>query len=135
MPTPFVTTTLGLRPDAVAPDGSRVRLLPRLAGGSLAHFELPAGATSYAVTHRTVEELWYVLSGSGEIWRRQDDCELIESLAAGMALTIPLGTAFQFRAGKDEALVFIAVTMPPWPGMDEAIAVASPWTPTAALFD
>ena len=39
------------------PDGSLVRLLPRLASGSLAHFELAAGATSHAVTHRTVEEL------------------------------------------------------------------------------
>jgi mannose-6-phosphate isomerase-like protein (cupin superfamily) len=30
------------------------------------------------------------------------------------------------------ALTFVAVTMPPWPGMDEAMAVQGPWAPTVA---
>ena len=42
-----------------------MQLLPALKGGSLAHFELPAGAVSHAVTHRTVEEIWYVVAGRG----------------------------------------------------------------------
>ena len=45
-------------------------------------------------------------------------------------MTIPLGTAFQFRAGDDGPFAFVAVTMPPWPGMDEAVPVEGPWTPT-----
>ena len=49
----LAATRLGSTPDTVAPDGTLVRLLPALAGGSLAHFELPAGAVSHAVTHRT----------------------------------------------------------------------------------
>ena len=53
------------RPDAVAPDGTSVRLLGALAGGSFAHFELPAGAVSHAVCHRTVEEIWYFVAGRG----------------------------------------------------------------------
>ena len=69
----YETKTLGAAVDATAPDGTAVRLLLSLAGGSMAHFELPAGAVSHAVTHRTVEEIWFVVSGRGSIWRRQDE--------------------------------------------------------------
>jgi mannose-6-phosphate isomerase-like protein (cupin superfamily) len=129
---PFETKTLGAAIDAIAPDGTAVRLLLSLAGGSMAHFELPAGGVSHAVTHRTVEEIWFVVSGRGSIWRRQEGVERIEPLAPGTALTIPLGTAFQFRAESDSALAFVAITMPPWPGMEEALSAQGPWTPTVA---
>jgi mannose-6-phosphate isomerase-like protein (cupin superfamily) len=129
---PFETKTLGAAIDAIAPDGTAVRLLLSLAGGSMAHFELPAGGVSHAVTHRTVEEIWFVVSGRGSIWRRQEGVERIEPLAPGTALTIPLGTAFQFRAESDSALAFVAITMPPWPGMEEALPAQGPWTPTVA---
>jgi mannose-6-phosphate isomerase-like protein (cupin superfamily) len=118
------------KPDTTAPDGTAVRLLPTLAGGGMAHFELPAGAVSHAVTHRTVEEIWYVLSGRGRLWRRLGDEERVDPLQPGTALAIPLGASFQFRADASGPLAFLAVTMPPWPGMDEAVAVAGPWTAT-----
>jgi len=127
---PFATKPLGSEPDATAPDGTAVRLLMTLSGGSLAHFELPAGAVSHAVRHRTVEEIWFVLSGRGRLWRRSEGGERIEALAAGTALTIPLGTAFQFRAEAEAPLAFLAITMPPWPGLGEALPAAGPWTPT-----
>lgn len=54
--------------DAVAPDGSDVRFLLRIEGsGSMAHFELPPGQTATAVAHRTVNEIWYFLTGRGEM--------------------------------------------------------------------
>jgi mannose-6-phosphate isomerase-like protein (cupin superfamily) len=129
---PFEAKTLGERPDAVAPDGSRVRLLLTLAGGGFAHFELPAGAVSRAVAHRTVEEIWCVLSGRGRIWRRSGEKESVVDAAPGLCLTIPLGTHFQFRAEPQAPFAFLAVTMPPWPGGDEAFPVAGPWRATAA---
>ncbi len=43
----------------------------------MAHFELAPGAVSNAVEHRTVEEIWYVLSGCGEMWRKQGPREEI----------------------------------------------------------
>src|ERR1700690_899376 len=101
---PYETKTLGERVDATAPDGTAVRLLLSLAGGSMAHFELRAGAVSHAVTHRTVEEIWFVVSGRGAIWRRQGDVEATAPLAPGTSLTIPLGTAFQFRAAVGSSL-------------------------------
>ena len=129
---PFETRTLGADVDAIAPDGTAVRLLLSLAGGSMAHFELPAGAVSHAVTHRTVDEIWFVVSGRGSIWRRQEGHERIDLLAPGTSLTIPLGTAFQFRAEAGLALAFVAITMPPWPGMDEALPTTGPWRPSVA---
>ncbi len=132
LPPPFATKVLGAKPDAIAPDGTAVRLLTALEGGSFAHFELPAGAVSHAVTHRTVEEIWYVVAGRGVLWRRAGGQEGVEALSPGIAATIPLGTAFQFRAEGDAPFAFVAVTMPPWPGMDEAVAVEGPWTPTVA---
>jgi len=129
-PTPYETKTLGAGVDAVAPDGTAVRLLLSLAGGSMARFELPAGAVSRGVEHRTVEEIWFVLGGRGAIWRSQNGVERIDALEPGTALTIPLGTAFQFRAEPGAPLAFVAITMPPWPGMDEALPASGPWTPT-----
>ncbi len=132
MRTPFETKLLGVEPDATAPDGTAVRLLLSLAGGSLAHFELPAAAVSHAVTHRTVEEIWFVLSGHGSLWRRSPEAERIEPIGPGVSVTIPLGVGFQFRADEAAPLSFLAITMPPWRGMDEAVAVEGPWTPTVA---
>lgn len=126
----FATTRLPAAPDAVAPDGSDVRVLLGLAGGGLAHFALAPGQTSTAVTHRTVEEIWFVLAGHGEMWRRQAGREEVVPLEPGVCLTIPLGTGFQFRALGDEPLAAIGVTMPPWPGPGEAVVVKGPWTPT-----
>lgn len=115
--------------DVRAPDGSEVRLLSSLAGGSMAHFRLGAGQVSHAVRHRTVEEIWFVLSGAGEMWRSAGADEAIVELAAGLSLTIPVGTRFQFRALGDQPLDVIAITMPPWPGDGEADIVAGPWAP------
>ena len=120
------------RPDratAIAPDGSNVRVLLGLSGGGMAEFELGPGQVAAAVTHRTVEEIWYVLQGRGEMWRRQGSEEQVIALEPGVCLTIPLGVHFQFRALGDGALRVLGVTMPPWPGADEASVVAGPWTP------
>ena len=128
--TAFRTKRLPVERDAVAPDGSDVRVLLGLKGGGMAHFELLPGQTSTAVTHRTVEEIWFFLSGHGEMWRKQEGQEEIVSLESGVCLTIPLGTHFQFRSFGNEALAALGVTMPPWPGEGEAILVQGKWEPT-----
>lgn len=129
----FATMPLPAEPLGLAPDGSAVRPLLALAGGSLAHFTLPAGQTSIAVTHRTVEELWFCLSGTGEMWRRQNGREEVVTLTPGLSLTIPLGNDFQFRAGPDAPFTVVIATMPPWPGPDEAYPVPGRWTPSHGI--
>ena len=119
----FQTKRLPAEATAVAPDGSAVRVLLTLAGGSMAHFQLAPGDTGVAVAHRTVEEIWYVVRGQGEMWRKLDDQEEVVCLEPGVCLTLPLGTHFQFRATGEEPLEVIGVTMPPWPGEGEAYRV------------
>lgn len=126
----FQTVRLPVAPLDIAADGTDVRPLLQLKGGSAAHFELRPGAVSKAVTHRTVEEIWYFLSGRGEMWRKQGDHEGIVPVDAGVSVTIPLGTQFQFRSFGYEPLTFILITMPPWPGPDEVYEVPGKWVPT-----
>ena len=123
------TMTLPSVHDVLAPDGSEVRILLSLAGGSMAHFLLPAGQVSRAIRHRTVDEIWYVLSGVGEMWRSADGHEEITPLSFGTCLTIPAGSIFQFRVTGNESLAVVAITMPPWPGDGEAEMVEGKWTP------
>lgn len=124
---PFKTMRLPAEPTVVAPDGSDVRVLLGLPGGTMAHFELAPRKVAKAVAHRTVEEVWYVLGGRGEMWRKQGDHEETVPLEPGTCLTIPVGTHFQFRASASEAVSAVAITMPPWPGENEAYAVDGPW--------
>ena len=126
----FETKHLPMAPDAVAPDGSDVRILLGLKGGGMAHFELGPGEVSTAVTHRTVEEIWYFVSGRGQMWRKDASRTEIVDVHPGVCLTVPLGVHFQFRSFGFEPLAAIGVTMPPWPGEGEAIVVAGEWQPT-----
>jgi mannose-6-phosphate isomerase-like protein (cupin superfamily) len=125
----FDTKELPQTPDVVAPDGSNVRILLSLAGGSMAHFELAPGLVSIAVAHKTVEEIWYFLSGQGEIWRREGDFVQVVAVEPGVSISIPQGTAFQFRSYGPGPLTAVAITMPPWPGEDEAYEVEGYWEP------
>lgn len=126
----FAAVPLQAAPTERAPDGSEVRVLLGLNGGSMIHVELAAGAVARAISHRTVEELWFVLAGRGEMWRKQGQREEIVSLEPGTCLSIPAGAHFQFRASAREPVSTIAVTMPPWPGEHEAEFVEGPWQPT-----
>ena len=126
----FETLQLPAEPTVVAPDGSDVRVLLGVRGGLMAHFELAAGEVASAVTHRTIDEIWFVISGRGEMWRKQDGREETIALVPGTCLTIPVGTHFQFRASRAQPVAAIAVTLPPWPGEAEAVPVVGPWQAT-----
>lgn len=113
-------------PDTIAPDGSEIRLLATIVQGatraSLCEVRLGPGAVSRPVSHRSVEEIWYVVEGRGDIWRcppgaRADPVEV----GPGDSLVIPAGWRFQFRAAPSGPLRLLCYTSPPWPGPDEAL--------------
>jgi mannose-6-phosphate isomerase-like protein (cupin superfamily) len=130
MSRPFESMSLPMERTDTAPDGSEVRVLLQLDRGGLAQFQLAPGQVSRPVAHHSVEEIWYCIEGSGRMWRGQEGREEVVDVELGVCLTIPVGTSFQFRASAEGHLSFIAVTMPPWPGPDEAHEVNGHWVPT-----
>ena len=108
------------RPDAIAPDGSEIyyRVLDA-SRASLVEVVLRPGRKSRPVRHRTVEEIWYFLGGSGKVWLDGG----VREVQPGSTVVIPTGSAFQFEATGDEPLRFLCYTSPPWPGDDEAIVL------------
>ena len=112
-------------PDAIAPDGSEIRYVVTDAGrASLVEVRLPAGSASKPVRHRTVEEIWYFLAGRGEVWLEEPGRPgAARPVGPGDAVVIPTGWHFQFRAGAED-LRFLCYTAPPWPGEEEAVALA-----------
>lgn len=97
-PAQFQSMQLPAAPDHLAPDGSAIRSLLVVERGSLAYCTLPAGAISKAVVHQTVEEIWYCVAGSGQVWRCGPAEAQITDLVPGTCITIPVGTQFQFCA-------------------------------------
>jgi mannose-6-phosphate isomerase-like protein (cupin superfamily) len=126
----FETKRISAERDAIAPDGSEVRVLCQLSRRGLAAFSLAPNAVSKAVVHRTIEEVWYFTSGHGHMWRRLGECEEVVEVDPGISISIPTGTYFQFRCDSIEPLVAIGATMPPWPGEGEVVVVRGKWHPT-----
>ena len=116
--------------DYLAPDGSEIRLMSSGNYGSVAHCRLPPARISRAVEHKTVEEIWYVLEGSGEMWWKNERESNTIKLLAGTSIRIPVHTQFQFRNAGSDSLKILILTMPPWPGNDEAIVVNGFWDVT-----
>ena len=131
--TRFETMTLPIQPDVRAPDDSQVRILLRLDPGSMAHFRLESGQISKAVTHRRVDELWYVVSGLGEMWRSQGGDSEVVQLSEGLLREYSGRNLVSVRCTGEEPLCAVAVTMPPWPGEGEALFVDDAWQPRASL--
>lgn len=123
----FETKLRSEAPDVMAPDGSEVRILASSSRGSMAQFTLPPGAVSKAVAHRSVEEVWLVTGGVGRMWRKLGSRQETVELRPGVSIAIPVGASFQFRNDGTEPLHCVGVTMPPWPGMDEAYEVEGEW--------
>jgi mannose-6-phosphate isomerase-like protein (cupin superfamily) len=118
-------------PDARSPAGAEIRYLMEGETGGMIHSTVPPGQVNRATVHATVSEFWHVLSGEGEIWRRDSAGEQTTPLNPGVSIDIPVGTAFQYRCIGLKPLQFLCVTMPPWPGDQEATVIPGPWEPNA----
>jgi mannose-6-phosphate isomerase-like protein (cupin superfamily) len=99
--------------------------------GSMIHSTVPPGQVNRATVHATVSEFWHVLSGEGQIWRRDETGEETTVLESGISIDIPVGTAFQYRCTGVDPLQFLCISMPSWPGATEATFIEGPWTPNA----
>lgn len=111
-----------------APDSSEIYLLSDGTLGGLCQCILPVGKTSLAVSHKTVEELWYFIEGEGEVWRQSLCGGRPVVVCAGTSIVIPPQTAFQFRNTGTEPLKIIIATLPPWPGAHESVSENGYWS-------
>jgi mannose-6-phosphate isomerase-like protein (cupin superfamily) len=118
-------------PDGRSPAGAEIRYLIEGATGSMIHSTVPPGQVNRATVHATVSEFWHVLSGRGQIWRRDGEGEETTVLETGVSIDIPVGTAFQYRCTGFDPLQFLCISMPRWPGDKEATVIGGPWKPTA----
>lgn len=109
----------------LAPDGSEIRALA--GNGHCAHCILPPGKISRAVKHKTIDEIWYVVSGEGEFWGEAANPP-IQKLCPGASLIIPRQTAFQFRNISNEPLCILLFSATPWPGENEAMPATGNWS-------
>jgi mannose-6-phosphate isomerase-like protein (cupin superfamily) len=75
--------------------------------------------------------VWFFTAGRGRMWRKLGAEEEVVEVRPGVSIAIPVGASFQFRCDSEEALEFVGVTMPPWPGPDEAVPTEGKWVPTA----
>ena len=127
----FETAALPDLPDAIAPDGAEVRLLCRVAGGSMAHFRLPPGGVLEG-GHAPERRGALVRDGRRRraVATRAGRRRRSLPLRPGVSVSIPVGTEFQFRAAAGSEVAVVGVTMPPWPGDDEAMPTSGPWEPT-----
>ncbi len=110
----FETVSLPKFISYLAPDCSEIRLLKDGTKGGLCECTLGPGAVTDAVRHKVVEELWYVISGAGQLWRKSGRAESIIDVRPGTSLLIPVKTSFQFRAGFEQPLIMLLATMPTW---------------------
>lgn len=124
------TTILPEHPDVKSPAGADIRYLMDGELGNMIHSTVPPHQVNRATVHETVSEFWYLLEGRVEIWREDDVESCITALLPGIVIDIPVGTIFQYRNLSDVDLKFICITMPPWPGEEEATYVTGVWQPT-----
>ncbi len=127
MTQPALKSKRSQTPDAIAPDGAEIRVLLDCPQGatrlSLAEALVKPGERTACVSHRTIEEIWYIVRGKGRFHRLLPDGsgEQAADVVAGDALLIPTGYRFWVENTGSDALVFLCCGTPPWPGHDEAI--------------
>ena len=119
--------TRAAAPDVIAPDGAEIRVLVDQSRGatqlSLAEAHVKPGERTACVSHRTIEEVWYIVQGTGRFHRLTPAGvnEGTEKVMAGDALLIPVGHRFWVENSGVEDLRFLCCDAPAWPGHDEAI--------------
>ena len=126
MTPPTLKSVRSETPEATAPDGAEIWVLIDKPQGatrlSLAEALVKPGERTACVSHRTIEEIWYIVRGTGVFHRLSPDGgeEQTAEVAPGDALLIPTGYRFWVENTGADDLVFLCCDAPPWPGPDEA---------------
>ena len=80
------------------------------------HSTVPPGQVNRATVHATVSEFWHVLSGQGQIWRRDGRVRRQQFWKQAFPIQHPGRDRIPYRCTGVDPLQFLCITMPPWPG-------------------
>ena len=108
-----ITKHLPMCRNAIAPDGSDVRILLSLPGGGMAHLGSRRNVYRRRASHCRGDLVFYRRQGRDVASPMARDIT-VDVYPVAVAITI--GTRFQFRSFGYEPLSAVGVTMPPWPG-------------------
>ena len=103
-----------------APDQLDVQQLAFFDAGEICQFTLAPNRTGRAIRHATVTELWFVHSGTGEVWLRGVADDQPRQLAPGDYFIVTAGTDFQVCNQSTDPLRFLAITTPRFPKDSDA---------------
>jgi len=106
----------------ITKDGSSIReiMAPRnsmIEKQSLAEAVVPVGCVTHEHYHATSEEIYYILSGSGEMWVAGETFQV----RGGDAVALLPGTRHKIRNIGDDKLVFLCICVPPYEHHDTVI--------------
>src|SRR5690242_8322951 len=109
---PWITMDLAEEPDRRSPGcDAEIRFLPGFPAADFAHATVEARTASPAAILTEQTELFYVVGGEGELWRRHDGVEEVTRLRTGRSVGIPPGVDYQYRSGH-EPLRLLVATLP-----------------------
>ena len=120
-------------PGARSPAGAEIRYLMEGATGNMIHSTVPPGQVNHATVHATVSEFWHVLSGRGEIWRRDESGEEVTVLTPGVSIDISSRYCLPVPLHRCGSAAVSVHHDAAWPGNAEATHIEGPWVPTAPV--
>lgn len=126
----FKTSRIPVVFDSISSFGAEVRSLLSIENSSLSLMELPSGFTTDPVYNNNIDEIWYIVGGRGELWRKQGSEEKIVPLDTGVCVTIPRKVHFQVRTYGFQPLSLLVVSTPIMQGDYDAERVKGIWQPT-----
>ena len=113
----FSFMQVGHQAPFLADDGSIIRNLPSLGNVQTVQCTLRPNEVIQACVHKTVSQIWYVISGEGEVWLKDKlGIETVNKINSGTSFTVPLGFSFQFRNTGSVNLEIFIVNASPWSG-------------------
>jgi len=84
---------------------------------SLAHASIPVGGKSLPHTLTHSDELYYFLSGQGQIFIEEEH----ENVKSGEIVLVPAGSQQWVENTGESELVFICIVSPPWSADEEVV--------------
>lgn len=123
------TVTLAQAPTVSSIDGFDLRPLVSAETASMAHLRLPSSSISGACHHGAFDELWYVMTGTAQLWMRTCGRQRIHHLREGSSIHIPPDTDFQLSVEFGAAFTAITITVPQF-SPDLVTATDGPWERT-----